>query len=70
MTQQLTRLSIDEVQFGTSRAAYRIILVLGQRPLLVVCVQPVVNVAISRWTDENNMGHTILIGFRVPATLI
>jgi hypothetical protein len=25
MTQQLTRLSIDEVQFGTSRAAYRII---------------------------------------------
>jgi hypothetical protein len=68
MTQQLTRLSIDEVQFGTSRA--RIILVLGRRPLLVVSVQPVVNVAISLWADKNNMGHKILIGFRVPTTLI
>jgi len=70
VTQQLARLSIDEVQSGTGWATYRVVLVISRRLLLINWVQPVMHVAISLRTGEDNMSHATLIGIRMLATLI
>jgi hypothetical protein len=70
MAQKFARLSVDEVQYGTGWAIYRVILVLSRPLLSIISVQQMVDVAISCRTGENNMSHVTLIGFCVPVTLI
>jgi hypothetical protein len=60
VSQQLARLSIEEVQFDAGWTDYRFVSI-SERPVLLIILQPVLDEKVGRRTIENELIHSIVV---------